>query len=62
MRVVLAASALVVASAPAGVFAAEYMTADAAAKLMFPGADSFEARNSRNSMRKAYGEGLPTGR
>jgi Na+-translocating ferredoxin:NAD+ oxidoreductase RnfG subunit len=45
MRIVLAASAFVVASAPGGAFAAEYMTADAAARLMFPDADSFDVRS-----------------
>ena len=44
MRVVLAASALVVAAAPTGAFAVDYLSAEQAAKLMFPDADAFEAR------------------
>ncbi|CAN5724891.1 hypothetical protein BH11PSE8_BH11PSE8_45380 [soil metagenome] len=46
MRITLATSALAVtaAMAPASAFAIEYMSADQAAKLMFPDADSFEPR------------------
>lgn len=49
MRFVLAASvtaltALVSATAPTSAFAADYLSADQAAKLMFPDADAFEAR------------------
>jgi Na+-translocating ferredoxin:NAD+ oxidoreductase RnfG subunit len=42
MRVLLAAAPL--ALAPAGAFAVEYMSAEQAAKLMFPDAERFEAR------------------
>ena len=45
MRVVLAASALAAAVAPTSAFAVEYLSADQAAKLMFPDADAFEARS-----------------
>ena len=45
MRIELAASALAVAATSTSAFAVEYMTADAAARLMFPDADTFEARN-----------------
>ena len=45
MRVLLAASVLAVAAVPTGAFSAEYMSAEQAAKLMFPDADAFEARN-----------------
>ena len=45
MRIELAASALAVAATSTSAFAVEYMTADAAARLMFPDADAFEARN-----------------
>jgi Na+-translocating ferredoxin:NAD+ oxidoreductase RnfG subunit len=44
MRLVLAAVAVAAAAAPSGAFAVDYLTADQAAKLMFPEADSFEAR------------------
>lgn len=44
MRFALAAAALASAAAPTSVFAVDYMTADQAAKLMFPDADSFDAR------------------
>ena len=44
MRLVLAAMAVAAAAAPSGAFAVDYLTADQAAKLMFPEADSFEAR------------------
>jgi Na+-translocating ferredoxin:NAD+ oxidoreductase RnfG subunit len=44
MRLVLAATALTVAAAPGGAFAVDYLSADQAAKLMFPDADAFEAR------------------
>ena len=42
MRIVLAASA--VALAPASAFAVDYLSAEQAAKLMFPDADRFESR------------------
>jgi Na+-translocating ferredoxin:NAD+ oxidoreductase RnfG subunit len=42
MRIVFAAAA--VAIAPASAFAVDYLTADQAAKLMFPEADRFETR------------------
>ena len=45
MRVVLAASALAAAVAQTSAFAVEYLSADQAAKLMFPDADAFEARS-----------------
>jgi Na+-translocating ferredoxin:NAD+ oxidoreductase RnfG subunit len=44
MRFALAAAAIASAAAPTSVFAIDYMTADEAAKLMFPDADSFDAR------------------
>jgi len=43
MRVLLAASALL-AAAPTSAFAVDYLSADQAAKLMFPDADAFESR------------------
>jgi Na+-translocating ferredoxin:NAD+ oxidoreductase RnfG subunit len=45
MRVTLAASALVAAAAPTSAFAVDYVSAEQAAKLMFPDADAFEARS-----------------
>jgi len=45
MRVVLAAVAVAAAAVPSGAFAVDYLTADQAAKLMFPEADSFEPRS-----------------
>ena len=45
MRLVLAVAAVTVAAAPTGAFAVDYLSADQAAKLMFPDADAFEARN-----------------
>jgi Na+-translocating ferredoxin:NAD+ oxidoreductase RnfG subunit len=45
MRVVLAASAIAATVAPASAFAVDYLSADQAAKLMFPDADAFEARS-----------------
>jgi Na+-translocating ferredoxin:NAD+ oxidoreductase RnfG subunit len=44
MRVVLAASALAVAAVPTSAFAVDYLSAEQAAKLMFPEADGFETR------------------
>jgi Na+-translocating ferredoxin:NAD+ oxidoreductase RnfG subunit len=44
MRIALAVSALVAAAVPASAFAVDYLSADQAAKLMFPDADAFEAR------------------
>ena len=43
MRLTLAACAL--AAVPAGAFAVDYMTAEQAARLMFPDADAFETRS-----------------
>ena len=46
MRVVLAAAALGCAAvAPSSAFAVDYLSAEQAAKLMFPDADAFESRN-----------------
>ena len=45
MRVVLAASVLAAAVAPTSAFAVDYLSADQAAKLMFPDADAFESRS-----------------
>lgn len=45
MRLVLAAVAVAAAAMPSGAFAVDYLTADQAAKLMFPEADSFEPRS-----------------
>ena len=45
MRLVLAVAAVTVAAAPTGAFAVDYLSADQAAKLMFPDADAFEARS-----------------
>jgi Na+-translocating ferredoxin:NAD+ oxidoreductase RnfG subunit len=44
MRVLLAASALAAAAAPTSAFAVDYLSAEQAARLMFPEADAFEAR------------------
>jgi Na+-translocating ferredoxin:NAD+ oxidoreductase RnfG subunit len=44
MRLVLAGTVLAAAAAPTSAFAIDYLTADQAAKLMFPDADSFDAR------------------
>ena len=44
MRIALAATALSAAALPGGAFAVDYLTADAAARLMFPEADAFESR------------------
>ncbi|WP_066335718.1 FMN-binding protein [Azohydromonas lata] len=44
MRVLLAPTAAALALAPAGAFAVEYMSAEQAAKLMFPEAERFEPR------------------
>jgi len=44
MRIALAATALTLAAAPTGAFAVDYLSADQAARLMFPEADTFEAR------------------
>ena len=44
MRVVLAASALAAAAVPTSAFAVDYLSAEQAAKLMFPDADAFVAR------------------
>lgn len=45
MRLALAGTVLAAAAAPSSAFAVDYLSADQAAKLMFPDADSFEARN-----------------
>ena len=45
MRVVLAASAFALAAAPTSAFAVDYLSADQAAKLLFPDADAFEMRS-----------------
>ena len=45
MRLVLAAAAATLAAAPTAAFAVDYLSADQAAKLMFPDADAFEARS-----------------
>ena len=45
MRVLLAASVLAAAAVPTSAFAVDYLSADQAAKLMFPDADAFEARS-----------------
>ena len=44
MHLAPAASAFAVAAAPVGAFAIDYLSAEQAAKLMFPDADTFEAR------------------
>ena len=44
MRVVLAAATAVCALAPASAFAVDYLSAEQAARLMFPEADSFDSR------------------
>ncbi len=44
MRVVLAASAVMLSVSPASAFAVDYMSGDQAAALMFPDADAFETR------------------
>jgi Na+-translocating ferredoxin:NAD+ oxidoreductase RnfG subunit len=44
MRWVLAATALSAAAVPASAFAVDYLSAEQAAKLIFPEADAFEAR------------------
>jgi Na+-translocating ferredoxin:NAD+ oxidoreductase RnfG subunit len=44
MRWVLAATALSAAAVPVSAFAVDYLSADQAAKLIFPEADAFEAR------------------
>lgn len=45
MRVVLATVAVAASAAPASAFAVDYLSAEQAAKLMFPDADAFEVRN-----------------
>jgi hypothetical protein len=45
MRVVLATSALAAAVVPTSAFAVDYLSAEQAAKLMFPDADAFESRS-----------------
>ena len=44
MRLVMAAATVAAAAAPGGAFAVDYLTAEQAAKLIFPEADSFEPR------------------
>ena len=45
MRVLLAGAAVAAAAAPTAAFAVDYLSAEQAAKLMFPDADAFEVRN-----------------
>jgi Na+-translocating ferredoxin:NAD+ oxidoreductase RnfG subunit len=45
MRIALAASTIAVAVMPASAFAVDYMSAEQAAKLMFPDADAFDMRS-----------------
>ena len=45
MRLVLAASALAVAAVPTSAFAVDYLSAEQAARLMFPDADGFDMRS-----------------
>lgn len=45
MRVLLAASALAVVAVPTSAFAVDYLSAEQAARLMFPDADAFETRS-----------------
>ena len=45
MRLVLAASALAVAAVPTSAFAVDYLSAEQAARLMFPDADGFDTRS-----------------
>lgn len=45
MRFVLATTALAAAAAPMSAFAVDYLSAEQAAKLMFPDAETFEAHN-----------------
>lgn len=45
MRVLLAAAAIAATAAPTSAFAVDYLSAEQAAKLIFPDADAFEARN-----------------
>jgi hypothetical protein len=45
MRLVLAATAAALAATPTSVFAIDYLSAEQAARLMFPEADAFEARS-----------------
>jgi Na+-translocating ferredoxin:NAD+ oxidoreductase RnfG subunit len=45
MRVVLAVAAVAAATAPTSAIAVDYLSAEQAAKLMFPDADAFEQRN-----------------
>ena len=45
MQLRLAASAFALAASPSGAFAVDYLSAEQAAKLMFPDADAFEARS-----------------
>ncbi len=45
MRVVLTTAAIAAAAAPASAFAVDYLSAEQAARLMFPDAESFEVRD-----------------
>ena len=45
MRLVLASTVIAAATLPTSAFAVDYLTADQAAKLMFPDADAFETRS-----------------
>ena len=44
MRIVLAASMVAMVAAPLSAFAVDYLSAEQAARLMFPDADTFEPR------------------
>ena len=44
MRIVLAAAVVAMAAAPSSAFAVDYLSAEQAARLMFPDADTFEPR------------------
>ena len=44
MRIVLAAAVVAMAAAPLSAFAVDYLSAEQAARLMFPDADTFEPR------------------
>jgi Na+-translocating ferredoxin:NAD+ oxidoreductase RnfG subunit len=45
MRVVVVAAAMAAAAAPTSAFAVDYLSAEQAARLMFPDADAFDNRN-----------------
>ena len=61
MRLVLMGSALVAAVAPVTAFAVDYLSADQAARAMFPEADSFELRHlalDANQLQQLKAQGL----